>query len=333
MASAPVGGSCSGGARRRLLRRELFLPRDRVRLRRGRRACQQDLPLGAVEPPLRRLARAGAPDPLERVGVRVVDRDESVVIIVRCARADPVHQCTGEHRAPRSVLAMQRLALEGVLGPPRRGEHHSPPPFTDQPLADPEVGVALGALRKGTAEAAVQDHHLLARPAVFELVEHPARLDPRGREPILDRVPRREVEPPTQVDHAVAGQVDEEQVIRATVGEEVLDRQPDLLRLLVDHRGHRKTPDLGIGQDVTQVCRVPSRRTQPPKGRVDVIGDSDHQRRPTAAELLARSCVRHGRSGHRRPSLPVRCQRTEGSSARRYTALRKPAPLVAPCLS
>ena len=76
---------------------------------------------------------------------------------------------------------------------------------------------------------------------------------------------------------AVAGQVDQQHVVGAPVGEEVLDCEPDLLGLLVDHRCHREAADVGVGQQVAQLCGVTRRGTQPPQGRVDVVRDGDDQ--------------------------------------------------------
>ena len=133
---------------------------------------------------------------------------------------------------------------------------------------------------------------------------------PEDGEPVLDRVPGREVEPPAQVDQAVAGQVDQEQVVGAPVGEEVLDREPDLLRLLVDHRGDREAADLGIGQQVAQVCGVAGGCTQPPQRRVDVVGDSDHQRQRGARRTSSRG-RRLSRAIRTSPAFsPARCPLT-----------------------
>ena len=255
---------------------------------------QQDGPLGPVQPPLRCLLCARAADLLEGVRVGVVDRDVSVVVDVGPAGADAFDERTGEHRPAGDVLARQWLALEGVLRPTGRREDHASPAFPDEPLADAQVVVPFGSLRERSTEAAVQDHHLAARAAVLELVEQPMRLDAGGRQPVLEGVACREVQAASWVHEAVAGQVDEQQVVGAPVGQEVLDGQADLLGLLVDHRCDREAADVRVGQQVAQLRGVARWGTQPPQGRVDVIRDRDHQRQATAFGDGARSGLRAG---------------------------------------
>ena len=168
------------------------------------RMGEQDGSLGPVQPPLRRLLRARAPDLFEGVGVGVVDGDVAVAVGVGSAGTDALDERAGEHRSTGGVLALQRLALEGVLRPPGGRQHDPSPALPDQPLADAQIVVALGSLGERATEAAVQDHHLLARPAVLELVEQPVRLDARGRQPVLDGVTGSEVQTAPRVHQAMA---------------------------------------------------------------------------------------------------------------------------------
>jgi hypothetical protein len=77
-----------------------------------------------------------------------------------------------------------------------------------------EVGLALGAMGERAAEAGIEDEDLAAGPAVLQLVQYPGRLDPGCAEPVFAGVGGGEVQPPSGILQAVAGQVDQQQVVR-----------------------------------------------------------------------------------------------------------------------
>ena len=190
------------------------------------------------------------------------------------------------------------LALEGVLGGGGGGQHHPTAALPLEAVLQAQVGLALGAVGERAAEAAVQDEDLAAGPAVLQLVQHPGRLDPGRSEPVQPGVGGGEVQPPTGIQLPVAGQVDQQQVSGAAVGQEVLDGQADLLGRLVDHGGDGEAADARVGQDLRQVGGVPGRGPQPAQPGIGVRAGRHHQGQPVPGRRVRRR-GRGGRARHR----------------------------------
>ena len=153
----------------------------------GRVAGEKDFPFGPVQPPLRGLRGTGGLDLVEDVGVGVVDRDVPVMVGIGRAGTQSLDQGGGEHRTGRD-RCIRGIALKGVLGSSRGGQHYPPAALAKEAISQAEIGFALGAVGERAAEAGVQDEDLAAGPAVLELVQHPGRLDPGRRQAVLTGV-------------------------------------------------------------------------------------------------------------------------------------------------
>src|SRR5690606_5281926 len=124
--------------------------------------------------------------------------------------------------------------LPGVFGPVGRGDHH--PAVTGQFVPDVHGGVALGAGQEGPAVAAVEEQDDGAGPAAAHLRVQERGRDGRGGEQAGVGVGGGEVQFAAVVLDAVAGQVQQEQVVAAAVAEEDLDGPGDLVVAAVDDR-------------------------------------------------------------------------------------------------
>ena len=81
---------------------------------------------------------------------------------------------------------------------------------------------------------------------------------------------------------AVTRAVEQQDVVRTSVGEEVLERDTDVERRRVDRHLDQEVADLRVAQDVRKLRRVVARRAQRAKLRVPVGVGGDDQRVPRA---------------------------------------------------
>ncbi len=108
----------------------------------------------------------------------------------------------------------------------------------------------------------------------------------------------REVQPAGWVFDAVAGEVEQEQVVAVAIGEEVLDPLADHRRALVHDRVDIEAADRRVAQHPGQRVDVLDRRPQPAQLRVVVGGCRDQQRGLTARHRCRPArCAGRSRSG------------------------------------
>lgn len=169
-------------------------------------------------------------------------------------------------------------------------------------LARGGAGGAGGASRgaPGGREAAVH---------VDELRAHR-----RGPQPAQPRVGRREVQVAALVLDPVARHVQEQQVIGPAVGEELLDRQVDLVRGLVEQRANLEATDRGVAQHPRERLGIAGGRAQPPQARVVVVGAGDDQRSGSRPSPVSHPC---GGSATRRSAAAAPPTTARSAPARR----------------
>ena len=210
-----------------------------------------------------------------------------------CVAEDAVadHLTPFADAAREATLASQESLMAWVFFLQRRDEQRHAALFDS---IGAEV-LGLPGADAGERRDAAREHV----PAAFlELFEEPVGLHAGRGQPVPDGVTCGEVEPSPLVHEAVARQVQEQEVVRPPVGEEVLDGHAHLMRPVVHHRGDREPADLRVGQEVTKVRGITGRGTQPTQHRVDVVGDGNHE-----CESAIRCVVGEWRSRHRRRRL------------------------------
>jgi hypothetical protein len=144
------------------------------------------------------------------------------------------------------------------------------------------------AARDRAAVAAVQQRHDLARAAAGHLAADELRRQ-RGRVEVGDlRVRRREVELAAVVLQAVAGEVQEQQVVAAAVGEEGRDLAAQHRLGLVDRQLDREVADLRVVEDARERLRVAGRGPEAAQLLVAVGAVRDDERVAAGQRLRLR---------------------------------------------
>jgi hypothetical protein len=209
---------------------------------------------------LRALAGDFRGDPVVDVGVELVEGDVAVVVQVGLAGSQAGYEMAGEDGW--LALARQVAALEGVLGGIRGGQHHAA--AASEPLqgVDLRVGLRGTAGGKGAAVAAVEDQDLLAgRGGIHRAVDV---IGGQGGEQqaVAPGVGHGEVQVALFVLQAVAGEVDQGQVLAAAAGVEVAQGLAHQVVRLVDQRGDLEAGDVRVLQHRGQRFRVMRGRDQ-----------------------------------------------------------------------
>jgi hypothetical protein len=151
--------------------------------------------------------------------MRLVDGDVPVAVGVGGTGPQPFDQARREHRAGYR-RAGQGIAGEGVLAG-SGGRQDSPAPgVPGYPPIQVKPAVPLAAVGERAAEAAVEDHHLLAGPAFLQLLHQPPGGDAGAAQRVLHGVSGSEVKTVAPIQHAVARQVHKHHVPDAPPGQE-----------------------------------------------------------------------------------------------------------------
>jgi hypothetical protein len=285
---APVRGAALDG------------PAELVRQLAGPHPGDVQLALHVGDPLARGLVGGRVPDPVEHVVVQLVDRDQAVQVEVGRPGLQALDQGAGEHRGLAD--AGQGVALERVLHGAGGGEHG--PAAAVEALLDVHPLVAPGQRAPGErpAVAAVQQQHDPPGPALGHLLVH-ERGRHRGRpQPLQAGVGGGEVEAAVVVLDPVAGHIEEQQVLPAPVGEEVLDGQVEDMAGLVELGGHLEAADRRLLEHLGQPLGVGGRRPQLAQVAVLVVGAGDDQGGGGCHPLASLNPGRAGRS-RRRPGV------------------------------
>ena len=86
------------------------------------------------------------------------------------------------------------------------------------------------------------------------------------------------MQPSALVFDAVAGEVDQEQIVKVAVGEEAFDLLTDHPRRLIEQSVHVEPADGGVAQYPGERVDVVDRCPQPAQLRVVIVGGRDQQR-------------------------------------------------------
>jgi hypothetical protein len=243
---------------------------------RALRVGRDHQPAPDVAGELRVLVRGGLLDLLEDVIVELLDRHPAVRVPVGLAGLQPSDHGTGEHRRALDVHR-QPVPLEGVLGGRRRRDDH--PAAAAEPLDDVDAVAGPGRppLGKGAAVAAVQEQDDPLGHAVLDAVDDIARRQPGGGEPVEPGVGHDEVESAAGILHPVAGQVQQQRVVRPAALEEVEELLFDDALGAVEQRPHLEAADVRVAEDASKRVGVMGRCHQLPELRVVmlIVGDDE----------------------------------------------------------
>lgn len=243
----------------RVLRRDRGgeVGRDRGRLDAAAPAAGQVQLALHLDVAARRLLRVALAHPVEQVLVQLAQRDPAVLVAVGLARAQALHQRGGEHRRLRDPAFGQPGAFEGVLDGVRRRDHRAAAAAAE---AVQDVRVPRRAHRDTLAEraavTAVQQQHDTARTALLQALLDEVRGHRRRAEPVRAGVAGGEEQLAGVVLQAVAGKVQQEDVVGTALGAEVLDLRLHHVRGFVAHHPDFEVADRAVGQHTGEGVRV-----------------------------------------------------------------------------
>jgi hypothetical protein len=239
-------------------------------------------------------------DAVVHVAVELVDGDVSVAVEVGGPLAEPFDEVPGEHRLRRAPV--HPVALERVLRRVRRREHG--PARALQLLERVDIGVGLdpAAGRERAAVAAVEHDDLLPRRAALQGVVELLGRQRGEQQAVPAGVGRCEVEPPVVVLEAVAGEVQQGEVVAAAVAVQLADRLAHPVVRFVDQHGDLEACDLRVTQYGGESLDVRRWGGEPAQGGVVVLVRGDQQRQPAAHGVSPRSG--DGRTPRPAPGAP-----------------------------
>ena len=281
-------------------------------------ASEVELALEVAEH-VRGLVGGDLADLLADVVVELLDRDAVVLVAVGLARLEPLDDGGREHG--RVAGPRQLLALERVLHRARRGEDHAAVAAEVVVEVDAVAAAEGQAARDRAAVAAVEQRDHLARAAAGHLPADELRGHRGGVELGDLGVGRSEVQVAAVVLEAVAGEVQEQQVVARALGEERGDPAAQRGLRLVDSEVDLEVADLGVVQHARERLGVGRRRAQAAQLRVVVAATGDDQSEAAghgADALTIGAAVQAGCSGAPR--------RPRASRAGDRAAARGPAP-------
>ena len=233
------------------------------------------LPLQVAEH-VRALVRRDLADLLADVVVELLDRDAVVLVAVGLAGLEPLDH--GGREDGRVAVPRQLVPLERVLHRARRRQDHAAVAAEVVVEVDLVAAAEAQPARDRAAVAAVQQRHDLARAAAGHLAAHELGRQ-RGRVEVRDLgVGRREVELAAVVLEAVAGEVQEQQVVAPAVREERRDLAAQDGLGLVDRQLDREVADRRVVEDPGQLLGIAGRGAQPTQLLVAVRAVRDDER-------------------------------------------------------
>jgi hypothetical protein len=227
-----------------------------------------------------RLLRRGPAHLLVDVVIELIDGHVAVAVAVGVTGLQPAHQRLGEDRRP-APPGRQLSVLEGVLHGAGRGEDDAAAAFEPVPEVDGGVGPGQQPARERPAVAAVQQQHHPSRLApghlpVDELGRHGGRIQVAQL-----GVDGGEVQLAAVVRDAMAGEVQQEQIVARAVSEEGPDCAAQPPFRLVGGDLDLERADGRICQHSRQRLNVVSRSPKQSQSRIPVLVGRDDQR-PTS---------------------------------------------------
>ena len=259
-----------------------------------------DLPLLAERPLARRLLGRVVEDVLVDVVVDLVDRDLPVLVAIGGSAAQAFDQVVREERV--LDVADHLVALPGVLRRVGCGQHDA----SAAGALERRGGADGRALRRFGPEAecaavtAIEDQHEALRRAAVHPRGHVRRFDGGAREHRSLGVAHGEIEVALLVTNAVAGEVEEQEVVAMLGVEEPGDRLAHGREAFVQERDDFvETADAWRLENLGERADVDVGRREPRETRILILAVADDERelaRHDSSPLIAGAASRSAAS-------------------------------------
>ena len=193
--------------------------------------------------------------------------------------AEPFDHVVREQRV--LDLAENLIAFPRVLCRIGRGEDDASAPgaFEGRGRPDRRALCRLGAIAERATVTAVEDEHQTLRCAAIHPRRHIRGFDGRAGEDLALGVPHRQIQVALLVAYAVAGEIEQQEIVAMLGIEESRDRPADGREAFVQEgNDFVEGADAGGAEDFRQRADVDVRRGEPSEARVVVLTVADDER-------------------------------------------------------